>query len=138
LFFKPDLAESGREPEAEKDLLKRLKALGLRVVKKAKAKPSRKTIEEHYAEHVGKLFYPELVNSVSEHEIALFVVEGTDAVKKCRKMMGATDPAKAAPNSFRARWATDKTRNAIHGSASVEDAERELRIWAPYLLGKRK
>ena len=133
LFFKPDLAESECEPEAEKDLLKRLKVLGLRVVKRAEARPTRQTIVEHYAEHVGKPFYPALVASVSGHEIVLFVVEGGDAVKKCREMMGATDPAQAKPESFRAKWATDKTRNAIHGSATPEDAERELRIWASYL-----
>jgi nucleoside-diphosphate kinase len=137
LFFKPDLAESDREQEAEKDLEARLNATGLRVLQKKRVTPSKETVKEHYAEHEGKHFYGALVESVAGHEIVLFVVEGDGAVSKCREMMGKTDPLQAKPESFRAKWATDKTRNAIHGSASVEDAEKELRVWAPY-FGERK
>ena len=137
LFFKPDLAESEREQEAEKDLGARLNAMGLRVLQKKRVTPSKETVQEHYAEHEGKHFFEALVESVAGHEIVLFVVEGEGAVLKCREMMGATDPKEAAPDSFRAKWATDKARNAIHGSASVEDAEKEFRVWEPYLEEKK-
>lgn len=133
LFFKPSLAESEEEEEAEKDLENRLNNLNLQIIKRARAKPTRETIEEHYAEHKGKHFYEGLLNSIIGHEIKLFVVEGENAVKKCREMMGATDPAEAEANSFRAKWAESKTNNAIHGSANKNDAERELTIWKKYL-----
>lgn len=93
---------------------------------------TRKIAEEFYAEHEGKEFFGRLVNLMTEAPILAFEMTGLNAVKKWREILGPTDPAEARknfPNSIRAQFgSSNPTRNACHGSDSLESAEREARI----------
>jgi nucleoside-diphosphate kinase len=82
--------------------------------------------KEFYQEHVGKGFYPELEAFMVEGPVVLMCLEGENAIQRWRDLMGATDPAKAAPGTLRARFGQDHTRNATHGSDSPTSAAREL------------
>ncbi len=81
---------------------------------------------EFYQEHVAKSFYPQLESFMVEGPVVLMCLEGEDAIDRWRDMMGATNPAKAAPGTLRARFGQDHTRNATHGSDSPASATREL------------
>jgi len=81
---------------------------------------------EFYAEHVGKPFYPSLEAFMVEGPVVLLCLEGENAIVRWRDIMGATDPAKAAEGTLRARFGESITRNATHGSDSPASAQREL------------
>jgi nucleoside-diphosphate kinase len=82
--------------------------------------------KEFYHEHVAKPFYQELESFMVEGPVVLLCLEGENAIARWRDLMGATDPAKAAPGTLRARFGQDHTRNATHGSDSPASAFREL------------
>jgi nucleoside-diphosphate kinase len=85
-----------------------------------------KEAEGFYAEHKEKPFFPSLVRFMTEGPILVMALEKEAAVADLRKVMGATDPAEAAPGTLRKLFGTSKERNAIHGSANPEDARREV------------
>jgi nucleoside-diphosphate kinase len=87
---------------------------------------SSQIIRGFYAEHVSKPFFPELEEFMSEGPLVLMVLEGEDAIHHWRELMGATDPAKAAPGTLRKKYADSVTRNAVHGSDSPASADREV------------
>jgi len=87
---------------------------------------SSQIIRGFYAEHVSKPFFPELEEFMSEGPLVLMVLEGEDAIHHWRELMGATDPAKAAPGTLRKKYADSFTRNAVHGSDSPASADREV------------
>ncbi len=82
--------------------------------------------QEFYQEHVGKPFYPSLEAFMVEGPVVLMCLEGENAILRWRDLMGATDPAKAAPGTLRAKYGENHTRNATHGSDSPASATREL------------
>jgi len=82
--------------------------------------------KEFYQEHVGKPFYPTLEAFMVEGPVVLLCLEGENAIIRWRDLMGATDPAKAAPGTLRAKFGESHTRNATHGSDSPASATREL------------
>jgi nucleoside-diphosphate kinase len=82
--------------------------------------------KEFYAEHVGKPFYGDLEAFMIGGPVVLLCLEGENAIVRWRDLMGATNPAKAAPGTLRARFGEDHTRNATHGSDSPASAAREL------------
>jgi nucleoside-diphosphate kinase len=79
-----------------------------------------------YAVHKDKPFYMELVNFMTSGPIFVMVLEGENAVSRNREIMGATDPAKAAPGTIRYDFATSIERNAVHGSDSLDTAKKEI------------
>lgn len=85
----------------------------------------------HYAEHVGKDFYPGLVSFITSGLTLALVVEGESAIAVVRATMGATDPAKAAPGTIRGDLGLSMPDNLVHGSDSPESATRELALWFP-------
>ncbi|MBV8151445.1 MAG: nucleoside-diphosphate kinase [Candidatus Eremiobacteraeota bacterium] len=85
--------------------------------------------KRHYAEHEGKPFFQGLVEYIMSGPILAFVVQGDRAIDGWRQMIGATDPAKAAPGTIRADFAQTIGRNLVHGSDSPESAKREIGIW---------
>lgn len=89
----------------------------------------RAILDEHYAEHVEKGFYPELAEFMSSGRIVVLKVAGEGAVAKVRAINGATNPAEAEEGTIRKAFGTDIGENAVHGSADAADAERELKIW---------
>ena len=82
-----------------------------------------------YEPHVGKGFYPPLVEYMTSGPILALCVEGYGVIDGVRKMMGATDPSKAEPGTVRGDFAQRVDRNCVHGSDSPESAERELPIF---------
>ena len=92
------------------------------------------TLARHYEEHVGKGFYDELVAFMSRGPVVAMVVEGPeDTWEVVRGMMGTTNPAKAAPGTIRGDYGILFTENLVHGSDSLESAEREIGIFFPDL-----
>jgi nucleoside-diphosphate kinase len=85
--------------------------------------------KKHYAEHVDKPFFDELVSFVTSGPSVAMVVEGADAVAGLRQIMGATNPLDATPGSIRGDFATEITQNIVHGSDSPESAEREINLF---------
>ena len=85
--------------------------------------------KKHYAEHVDKPFFDELVSFVTSGPSVAMVVEGADAVAGLRQIMGATNPLDATPGSIRGDFATEITENIVHGSDSPESAEREINLF---------
>lgn len=87
----------------------------------------------HYQEHVGKPFFEELVAFITSGPIMAMVVEGPAAVKVVRTMMGSTNPVEAAPGTIRGDYALDMGENVVHGSDSVDSADREIALYfRPY------
>lgn len=92
------------------------------------------TLAQHYAEHVGKGFYGELVEFMSRGPVVAMIVEGPENTwEVVRKMMGATNPRTAEPGTIRGDLAILFTENLVHGSDSPESAEREIGIFFPAL-----
>jgi nucleoside-diphosphate kinase len=85
--------------------------------------------KKHYAEHVDKPFFDELVSFVTSGPSVAMVVEGSDAVAGLRQIMGATNPLDATPGSIRGDFAAEITENIVHGSDSPESAEREINLF---------
>ena len=79
-----------------------------------------------YAEHRGKPFFESLVAYMCSGPVVVQVLEGEDAIETNRRLMGATDPADAAPGTIRADFATSIDANAVHGSDSAASAQREI------------
>ncbi len=90
------------------------------------------TLGRHYAEHVDKPFYGDLVAFMSRGPVVAMVVEGpSDTFAVVRTLMGATDPTRAAPGTIRGDFGLLVTENLVHGSDAVESAEREIGIFFP-------
>jgi nucleoside-diphosphate kinase len=111
------------------EVVRRIEAKGYRI-----AEMKMFTIEEdlarrHYAEHVDKPFFGDLVSFITSGPVVAMVVEGSDVVAGTRQIMGATDPLQAAPGSIRGDYATEIGENIVHGSDSPESAKRELALF---------
>ena len=83
----------------------------------------------HYAEHVGKPFFGDLVSFITSGPVVAMKWTGDDAVTVVRAMMGATDPKASSPGTIRGDFGLVITENIVHGSDSPESAERELRLF---------
>ncbi len=110
-------------------IVHRFERRGLKVVALKLTAASKTTAEEYYAEHRGKPFFDGLIHYVTSGPVAAMVLEGKDAVAVVRSMLGATNPAAAAPGTIRADFGINIGRNLIHGSDSVTSAAREIRIF---------
>ena len=86
---------------------------------------------DHYAEHVGKPFYGELVTQITSGPVFAMVVEGPKAVEVVRTMMGATNPLEAAPGTVRGDFGLSVLLNVVHSADSQGSAEREIQIYFP-------
>jgi len=122
IIVKPDVMAAG----AASPLLAEIERAGLVLVARRTLRMQRQSVEALYAEHRGKDFFPRLVEFMSSGPCLVAVFEGEQAVARARQLVGATDPAQAAPESIRARFGTDLPRNAVHASDSPTDAQREI------------
>ena len=86
---------------------------------------------EHYAEHMGKPFFADLVAFITSGPVLAVAVRGENAIAGVRTMMGATHPADAAPGTIRGDLATELSENVVHGSDSKASARRELTLFFP-------
>lgn len=99
---------------------------GLRVSAAKFTKLSKEKAEGFYIEHKERPFFGELVNFMTSGPVMLMVLEGENAVTKNRELMGATNPANAAPGTIRKLYAKSVGENSVHGSDSSAAAEREI------------
>ncbi len=130
VLLKPDAVER----KLVGAILARFEAKNLDIVALERRTADADTLAEHYAEHVEKPFYGELVEFMSRGPLVAVVVEGpADTWEVVRAMMGATNPAKAAPGTIRGDYGILFTENLVHGSDSAESAAREIAIWFPDL-----
>ena len=127
VILKPDAVQRGLIGE----ILHRLERRGLRLAALKFAPISRETAARHYAEHEGKPFYAGLLEYITTGPVVLAVFEGKNAVSIVRTTMGVTNPATAAPGTIRGDLAIETGRNLIHGSATLDDAAREIGLFFP-------
>jgi nucleoside-diphosphate kinase len=99
---------------------------GLRISAARFAKLSKEKAEGFYIEHKERPFFGELVTFMTSGPVLLMVLEGENAVAKNRELMGATNPANAAPGTIRKLYAKSVGENSVHGSDSLASAEREI------------
>jgi nucleoside-diphosphate kinase len=127
ILAKPDAIERSLAGE----ILATFERRGLRVRAARLLVASRELGEAHYAEHVEKPFFGELVEFITSGPTLAFVLEGEAAIATSRVTIGATNPADAAPGSLRGRFALAMPNNLVHGSDSPESAAREIALWFP-------
>jgi nucleoside-diphosphate kinase len=121
-IIKPD----GLEKAAIGKVIARLEEKGLKPVAMRLARLSRAEAEGFYAVHRARPFFSALVEFMTSGPVVLMVLEGEGAIARNREVMGATDPAKAAPGTIRKELASDVQRNTVHGSDSPENARTEI------------
>ena len=109
----------------------RLEAAGLRIVAARMLRLSREQAASFYAIHQGKPFFDALVDFMVSGPIMAQVLEGEAAIARNRAVMGATNPADAAPGTIRADFASSVTENAVHGSDAPETAASEIAFFFP-------
>ncbi len=131
VLFKPDAVRRGLLG----NILGRFEAKGLSVVALEMRTIDADHADEHYAEHVNRDFYGPLRTFVTGGPMVAAVLEGEEAVEVVRILNGATDGRKAAPGTIRGDLSLSNRENLVHGSDSLESAEREIKIWFPHLAG---
>ena len=115
------------------EILARFEHKGLRIAALRYMTLDRQTAEQHYAEHEGKPFFGELVEFITSGPLVAMVLEGPEAVKAARQVIGATNPLEATTGSIRGDFAIAVGQNMVHGSDSPESADREAAIFFPEL-----
>ncbi len=111
------------------EITRRLEAKGLDIRAMKMMDVSRELAEEHYAEHREKPFFEELVEFITSTPVVAMTVEGEGAIGTVRNLMGATNPANAAPGTIRGDLALSMPDNLVHGSDSTGSAKRELGLF---------
>ena len=129
VLCKPDCVERGLVGE----VIGRLERKGLKIVALEQRLLDEATAKKHYAEHDGKPFFGDLVSFITRSPLVAMVVEGPDAFKVVRTLMGTTNPREAAPGTIRGDLAIELTENLVHGSDGTESAAREIAIFFPNL-----
>ena len=124
-LIKPDAVERGLVGE----IVARFERRGFRICGMKLMRVTEQQAAEHYVEHVGKPFYPELVEFITSGPVVAMAIEGLGAVATVRSMMGATNPLDSAPGTIRGDYALDLGRNVVHGSDAPASAARELAIF---------
>jgi nucleoside-diphosphate kinase len=113
------------------EVISRMERRGLTIKVARMLVVTRDMAERHYAEHKGKDFYADLVDHITSAPVFAMVVEGPQAVRIVRMMMGATNPLEAAPGTVRGDFGLDMRRNVVHSADSLASAEREIAIFFP-------
>lgn len=131
ILVKPDGVERGLVG----DVLARIERKGYRLDRLELVEATNDQLAAHYAEHEGKPFYQPLVDFMSSGPLVAVIASGEGVIRGFRVLAGTTDPTEAAPGTIRgdlARdWGANVQKNIVHGSDSVESAEREIAIWFP-------
>ncbi len=110
-------------------IIDRFETAGLRVVAQKRVRLTQKQAEGFYEVHKARPFFNDLVKFMTSGPVVLQVLEGANAVAKNREVMGATDPAKAAPGTIRKDFAESIEANSVHGSDSPENAAIEIKFF---------
>ena len=129
VLVKPDGVKKGLIGE----IVSRLEKKGLKITAMRMLQMDKALARKHYAVHDGKPFFAGLVEFITSGPIVAVVVEGDKSVEVVRKLMGETDPVKAAPGTIRGDYGLDIGENLIHGSDSEENARTEIALFFPDL-----
>jgi len=129
VLVKPDAFGRGLTGE----IIGRFERKGLRLAALQQMTITRELAEQHYAEHAERPFFGELVEFITSGPLVALVLEGTDAVRAARQVIGATNPLEAATGSIRGDFAIETGANMVHGSDSPESAARESALFFPTL-----
>jgi nucleoside-diphosphate kinase len=116
------------------EVISRIERKGLRVIAMDLRTIDRETAEAHYAEHAEKPFFATVTKFITSGPVVALVAEGERAIEAFRALAGATDPVKALPGTIRGDYALEVAQNMVHGSDSLEAAEREIKIFFPELV----
>ena len=115
------------------EIIARCERKGYNVVQLKLTTPTRELLASHYEEHEGKSFYEPLMEFMSSGPVVAIALEGQRVIEGFRSIAGSTEPTAAAPGTIRGDLGRDcgttVVHNLVHGSDSVESAERELKIW---------
>jgi len=103
-----------------------IEGAGLRIVAQRRTRISREQAETFYAVHRERPFFRELVEFMTSGPVVVQVLEGENAIARYREIMGATDPAKAAPGTIRKVYAKSLGENSVHGSDAPDTAQQEI------------
>lgn len=122
------------KPDAvERDLIGKIlteyERNGLEIVEMKLLTATPEIAEQHYAEHIEKPFFDELVEYITSGPLVALVLEGEDAIRRVRALNGATNPEDAVDNTIRALYGISLSNNTVHASDSVESAKKEISIW---------
>lgn len=124
VMVKPDGVQRGLVGE----IIGRIEKKGFKIVALRLSTISHERARQHYAEHEGKKFFPDLVGFITSGPSVQMVVEGKGCIAAMRKMNGATNPAEAAPGTIRGDMGIETGRNVVHGSDSPASSQREIAI----------
>ncbi len=125
VMVKPDGVQRGLAGE----IISRIERKGLKIVAMKMLRIPKELAEEHYAEHRAKPFFSSLLSYITSGPVVAMVVEGKNAVKVVRKLVGATNPSEAEPGTIRGDFGLDLGRNVVHASDSAASAEREIGLF---------
>ena len=125
IMIKPDGVQRGLVG----DIISRFERKGFKLVGMKMEAPGKELFEKHYADLSSKPFFAGLVSYASSGPVVAMVWEGHNVVATGRKMLGATRPDDSAPGTIRGDYAIDVGRNVIHGSDSVDSANKEISLW---------
>jgi nucleoside-diphosphate kinase len=125
VIIKPD----GVEKKAVGDIISRFEKAGLEIERIRVLEMDRSIVYTHYHEHEGRPYFERLMNYMTSGPSIVMIIKGENAITACRSLMGPTDPVKALKGTIRGDYGADITINAVHGSDSSENAEREINIF---------
>jgi nucleoside-diphosphate kinase len=129
ILVKPDAFARGLTGE----IIARFENKGLKIVALKHMTVTEELAKRHYAEHEGKPFFGELVEFITSGPIVAMVLEGEEAIRAARQVIGATNPLEAAPGSIRGDYAIAVGQNMVHGSDAPESGRREAALFFPDL-----
>jgi nucleoside-diphosphate kinase len=128
-IIKPDAMAAGHADA----IIEVIEDHGFDIIAQEERRLSKAEVEEFYAEHKERSFFPEVVAFMLSGPVTLLALEKPNAIKAWRDLMGATDPAQADEGTIRKEFGTSKGNNATHGSDSPASAARELAFFFPSL-----
>tara|TARA_B100000745_G_C20125545_1_gene385504 strand:- start:492 stop:902 length:411 start_codon:yes stop_codon:yes gene_type:complete len=121
-IIKPDAVERNLSEEIKSEF----KNQGFEIIKEKKIKLDKSEAEKFYQVHQSKPFYNNLCNYLSSGPIVVMVLQKENAIVENRKLMGATDPSKAEPETLRKKYGISIDKNSVHGSDSLDNAKIEI------------
>ncbi len=111
------------------DIIKRYENEGFRIIAMKLMQMTERLASKHYAEHIGRPYYDDLVSFMTSAPLIALVLEGENAISRVREINGKTNPKDAAEGTIRKLYAESGSRNAVHASDSAESAAREIPIF---------
>ncbi len=125
LLIKPDAIER----KLLGKIISRIEETAIRILDMKMVLFTREMTEQFYGEHKGKEFYNKLIDYMADKKVVALKLEGKNAIKKLRNLVGATDPKEAKENTIRSDYGLGTPQNSVHASDSIESAVREIEFF---------